>query len=208
MKKAPTPSFINLWQILFVNLIYESHLNRTNCVFIVHVSTKAWWGRLKAPFLPFLAIFSHQQLSSFVSDDDTVSGTVHSAGFCRDSLWFPPPPPLGGTTCSDLCTLVHAGLNCASCSNSTAPASAQVLHWSSAPLDGVIRPAVHFIVYTPWNGDICEKANKNIPPARNATGISSATPGYDSFSVLLFSQNAHEERIVVLCAQCVCVCVF
>lgn len=111
--------------------------------------------------------------------------------------------PLCGTTASDLCTFVHAGLNCASCSNNITPTSAQVPHWSHAPLDGVIQPAVHFIVYTPWNGDICEKANKNIPPARNSPGISSPTPGYDSFSApfcfhrtLLF-QRADSDPVLV-----------
>ena len=93
-------------------------------------------------------------------------------------------PPCG-TTASDLCTFEHAELNCASCSNSITPASTQVPHWSHAPLDGVIQPAVHFIVYTPRNGDICKKPNKNIPPARNAPGISSPTPGYDSLSALV-----------------------
>lgn len=93
--------------------------------------------------------------------------------------------PLCGTTASDLCTFEHAELNCASCSNSITPASTQVPHWSNALLDGVIQPVVHFIVYTPRNGDICKKANKNIPPARNAPGISSPTPGYDSLSALV-----------------------
>lgn len=146
--------------------------------------------------------FLHQQHCWTISNDATVWSTVYSAEFYRAS---PVPPPYG-RTCSDLCTLVHAGLNCASCSNSITLASAQVPHWSSALLDGVIRLAVHFIVYTPRNGDICEKANKNIPPARNSTGISSATPGYDSFSVVLFSQNPHREGILALCSCTVCVC--
>lgn len=87
-------------------------------------------------------------------------------------------------------TYIHAGLNCASCSNSITLASAQVPHWSHTPLDGVIRPAVHFIVYTPWNGDICEKANKNIPPTRNAPGISSPCTWLQFLQCsLLFSQS-------------------
>lgn len=74
--------------------------------------------------------------------------------------------------CGTTCTYEHAGLNCASCLNSITPGSTQVLCWKHRLLDGVIRPAVHFIVYTPQNGDICEKANKNIPGAKNAPGIS------------------------------------
>lgn len=93
--------------------------------------------------------------------------------------------PLCGTTASNLCTFEHAELNCASCSNSITLASTQVPHWSHAPLDWVIQPAVHFIVYTPRNGDICKNANKNIPAVRNAPGISSPTPGYDSLSALV-----------------------
>lgn len=92
---------------------------------------------------------------------------------------------LCGTTAPDLCAFEHAELNCASCSNSVTPVSTQVPHWSHTPLDGVIQPALHFIVYTPRNGDICKKANKNIPSARNAPGISSPTPGYDSLSALV-----------------------
>lgn len=89
-----------------------------------------------------------------------------------------------GTTASDQCTFEHAELNCASCSNSITLASAQVTHWNHAGVDGVIQAAGHFIVYTPPNGDICKKANKNIPAARNAPGISSPTPGYHSLSAL------------------------
>lgn len=71
------------------------------------------------------------------------------------------------------CTFEHAELNCASCLNSITLGSTQVLHWKHSLLDWVIRPAVHFLMYTPQNGDICEKANKNIPGAKNAPGISS-----------------------------------
>lgn len=106
--------------------------------------------------------------------------------------FFPPC----GTTASEQCTFEHAGLNCASCSNSITPALTQVPHWSHALLDWVIQPAVHFIVYTPRNGDICKKANKNIPAARNAPGISSPTPGYDSLSALVcFHRTALFQRV-------------
>lgn len=106
------------------------------------------------------------------------------------------PHPLCGTTDSDVCTFEHAELNCASCSNSITPASTQVPHWSHSPLDWVIQAAVHFIVYTPRNGDICKNANKNIPAARNAPGISSPTPGYDSLSALVcFHSTALCQRV-------------
>lgn len=103
-------------------------------------------------------------------------------------------PPQCGTTVWNPCTFEHAELNCASCSNSITPASTQVPHWSPAPLDGVIRPAVHFIVYTPRNGDICKKANKNIPGARNSPGISAYTWLRFLECTRLFSQNHRSLR--------------
>lgn len=67
----------------------------------------------------------------------------------------------------------------------------------------MIQPAVHFIVYTPQNGGICETANKNIPGAKNAPGISSPTPGYDSLSALvcfhktMFFQRGNIDPVLV-----------
>lgn len=108
----------------------------------------------------------------------------------HQSLWRPVFFPLCSLPQPRTRAFEHAELNSASCSNRISRAWTQVLHWSHAPLDWVIQPALHFIVYTPRNGGICKKANKNIPWARYAAGISSHTPGYDSLSALVcFSQK-------------------
>lgn len=68
----------------------------------------------------------------------------------------------------------------------------------------MIQPAVHFIVYTPRNGDICKKAIKNIPPAWNAPGISSPTPGYDSLSALVCFHRTREWILILYSWMALC----